>query len=377
VTVVSSEPTPQDLTEHLRSILRSTTDAVVSVAAIDPEALVDGAEAHGVLPLVAARLLPRRDLPGGLTHRLEEGARRAIVDDLVQETELRRLLQAFAAAGLRPVLMKGAHLAYAYYERPDLRPRVDTDVLVARGQEALAARELDRLGYAPREQSHGDLVSYQSAYALTRNAATLHVVDLHWRIANPQRFGQVLSYEDASAAAVPVPALGPDARGLSPVHALLIACVHPVAHHANHHCLLWQHDIHLVASRFGDEDWRAFAAAARTGGVAGVCRSSLARAFEDFGLTVPRDAWFALVDSSGSDAGTSAYLVGGRRHVQRVWWDLSSLPTWHERSRLLRQHLFPSAQYMRQVYAPSSGAPLPWLYARRVWHGAQKWLARS
>jgi hypothetical protein len=374
--VVSSDPTSDELTEHLKSILRSPAGAAVPLPEIDPDALVSSAEAHAVLPLVAARLLPRRDLPGALAHRLEDAARLAVVDDLVQEAELKRLIQAFAA-GLRPVLMKGAHLAYTYYERPDLRPRVDTDLLVARGDEAAAARELQRLGYAPREQSHGDLVSYQSAYALTRNGATLHVVDLHWRIANPQRFGQVLSYDDASAAAVPVPSLTPDARALSPVHALLIACVHPVAHHANQHCLLWQYDIHLVASRFDDEDWREFAAAARAGGVAGVCRASLARAFDDFGLSVPRDAWFALVDSTGADAATSAYLAGGRRHVQRVWWDLQSLSTWHERSRLLRQHLFPSAQYMRQVYAPSSGAPLPWLYARRVWHGAQKWLART
>ncbi|HKW01228.1 MAG TPA: nucleotidyltransferase family protein [Vicinamibacterales bacterium] len=375
--MVSSDLTSHELTEHLKSILRDTADDAVSLAEIDPEALVSSAEAHAVLPLVAARLLPRRDLPEALRPRLEDAARRAVVDDLVQEAELKRLIHALSAAGLRPVLMKGAHLAYAYYERPDLRPRVDADLLVARGDEAAAARELQRLGYAPREQSHGDLVSYQSAYALTRNGATLHVVDLHWRIANPQRFGQVLSYEDANAAAEPVPSLGPDARALSPVHALLIACVHPVAHHANQHCLLWQYDIHLVASEFDDEDWREFAAVARAGGVAGVCRASLARAFDDFGLSIPREAWFALVDSTGADAGTSAYLAGGRRHVQRVWWDLRSLPTWHERSRLLRQHLFPSAQYMRQVYAPSSGAPLPWLYARRVWHGAQKWLTRT
>jgi len=131
----------------------------------------------------------------------------------------------------------------------------------------------------------------------------------------------------------------------------------------------------LATMRAG-RPWRAFAIAARAGGVASVCRASLARAFDDFGLSVPKNAWMALIDSSNADAATSAYLSGGRRHVQRVWWDLWSLPTWRERSRLLRQHLLPSAQYMRQVYAPLSAAPLPWLYARRVWHGAQKWLTR-
>jgi hypothetical protein len=87
--------------------------------------------------------------------------------------------------------------------------------------------------------------------------------------------------------------------------------------------------------------------------------------------------WTALDEDGAASAATSAYLASGRRHVQHVWWDLRSLATWGERSRLMRQHLFPSARYMRQVYAPASQAPLPWLYARRVWHGAQKWLARS
>ena len=132
----------------------------MSVAAIDPQALVDSAEAHGVLPLVAARLLPRRDLPDELTRRLEEGARRAIVDDLVQETELRRLLQAFAAAGLRPVLMKGAHLAYAYYDRPDLRPRVDTDILVARGEEMRRRTRAAAAGLRA-EQSRATAISFR------------------------------------------------------------------------------------------------------------------------------------------------------------------------------------------------------------------------
>ena len=45
--------------------------------------------------------------------------------------------------------------------------------------------------------------------------------------------------------------------------------------------------------------------------------------------------------------------------------------------RLMAQHMFPSADNMRTVYAPASGAPLTWLYARRVVRGALKWLARS
>jgi hypothetical protein len=346
------------------------------LVAIDPFTLADAAEIHGVLPLVADALLARPRLPPALARVVRDAAQRAIVDDLVQESELTRVLAAMGEAGLDPVLMKGAQLAHSHYVRPDLRPRTDTDIFVAKGDEDRAAAILRDLGYTPMAQAAGDLVTYQTSYALIRDEATRHVVDLHWRIANPQRFGTVLSYDDVARAAVPIAALGPHARGLAPVHALVLACVHPVAHHENLHRLIWQHDIHLVASRLSDDDWTAFVRCTRESGVSGVCAWSLRRAVHDFGTSVPGEVWQAL-GGADRDGRTAAYLEPGRRHVQSVWWDLRALHTWHERSRLVRQHLFPSADYMRQVYAPSSIAPLPWLYARRVWHGAQKWLARS
>ena len=77
---------------------------------------------------------------------------------------------------------------------------------------------------------------YQASYVTRPRNAPVHVVDLHWRIANPQRVRPVLAYEELAAAAEPVPALAPRARGLRRVHALLLACVHRVAHHAMHRC---------------------------------------------------------------------------------------------------------------------------------------------
>ena len=49
----------------------------------------------------------------------------ALIDD-----ELRRVHGALAAAGLRVVVVKGAHLAHAVYERPHLRVRSDSDLLI-------------------------------------------------------------------------------------------------------------------------------------------------------------------------------------------------------------------------------------------------------
>ena len=66
---------------------------------------------------------------------------------------------------------------------------------------------------------------YQASFVTPAAGAPVHVVDLHWRIANPQAFGRVLEYEELAAAAEPLPALSPSARGLGRVHALMLACV--------------------------------------------------------------------------------------------------------------------------------------------------------
>jgi hypothetical protein len=57
--------------------------------------------------------------------------------------------------------------------------------------------------------------------------------------------------------------------------------------------------------------------------------------------------------------------------------DLRALGSWTHRWQLVKEHVFPPAQYMRDVYAPSSRAPLSFLYARRALVGARKWLSRA
>ncbi len=356
------------LLEHPRD--RTPPDAL----SCDPAALCDAALHHGVLPLIADRLAGDPRLTPALRDRLDDAARLAVVDDLVQSYELARLLAATARAGLRPIVIKGAHLAHAYYPRPDLRPRVDSDLLIAPEDDPAVAAVLTSLGYARVAQSDGGLLSYQTTWTLARDGAPRHVVDLHRRLTNAGPFGAALSYATAAAEAVPVPSLGEHARGLAPAHALLVACVHPIAHHPDDWRLIWAHDIREIARRLTPASWRAFGEAAQFGRVTAACRTSLTRTMAIWTIDVAPHIWTCLTTANETDEGP--YLQAGRRHVHRIWADLQAQRSWRDRVQLLRQHVFPPAEYMRQVYAPSSPAPLSWLYARRAWRGAQKWFAR-
>lgn len=334
------------------------------------------AEHHRVLPLMAEAAQTQANVAADIVLDLQADMRRAVIGEAVREAELVDLLQGLHEARVGALLFKGAALAYTCYARPELRPRTDTDVLVGEASRPMADRVLRSLGYEDVGHFSGDLVSYQAAYVKRRGGVRVHVVDLHWRVANPQAFGDVLPYDEALAAAVPVAPLGSGARTLSPVHALLVACVHRVAHHGGDERLIWLVDIGRLAGKLGNEDWTMFVGLARARQVVRVCRSSLAEAVEGCGARVPETVMTALADATDGREASAAFL-NRRRHAAVVTQDLLTLPTWRSRVRLLRQHAFPSVSYMRDTYAPGSRLPLFMLYAMRALRGARKWLAHA
>lgn len=340
------------------------------------QALRRTAAHHRVLPLMAQAVETQGNVAADIVLDLQADMRRAVIGEAIREAELADLLQGLHEAGVEALLFKGAALAYTCYERPELRPRTDTDVLVSEARRPVADRVLRSLGYEAVRHFSGDLVSYQAAYVKRRTGVPVHVVDLHWRVANPQAFGDVLPYEEALAEAVPIALLGSFARTLSPVHALLVACVHRVAHHGGDDRLIWLVDISRLAGKLNHDDWAAFAGLARARQVALVCRSSLTEAVECCGAQVPETVMTVLTGPPDGREASAAFL-SRRRHAAVVTQDLLTLPTWRSRARLLRQHAFPSVSYMRDTYAPGSRLPLFMLYAMRALRGARKWLAHA
>ena len=365
------------IVELLSAVVGGDDRATDALVGLSPDDVVTAAGVHGVLPLIAERLAGTSAANTPVGVRVAEQARWQAAGDMLREMELRQLLQALEAARIDALVIKGAQLAYSCYTRPDLRPRVDTDLLIAVADRARVAEVLHGLEYAPPEQVTGELVMYQASYVLSRQDIPVHTVDVHWRIANPQLFAGLLTFEELRTVATDLPRLGPSARGLSSVHALLVACVHRVAHHFDSDCLVWLYDIHLLTQTLSDEEWADFLVVVRTRHVSTICARGIERARGLFQTPVPPRVLAALTDDADEREETAAYLSHDRRQVDNFLTDVRALPGWPDRMRLVQEHLFPSATYMRGVYAPTSRAPLAFLYVRRVWRGARRWLTRS
>lgn len=364
------------LDEWLASVLRGEpiSDAWQS-AGVD--AVFEAAVGHDIVPLIADKLAAGTAIDSALQRRFREASQRSAATDLAVEVELKRLLTACAAAGVDALLIKGSHLAYTHYDRSDLRSRVDSDLIIDRAQRDATIGVLESLGYHADAKMSGELTATQQLFVLRRHDAAIHLVDLHWRLASPQVFAHVLSFDELRATSQPIPRLSSVARGPSNLHALLIACMHRVAHHHDEaERLKWIMDIHVIASRLRVDEWSQFMTLAVSREVVAVCRDGLEQSAAWLQTPVPaavreHPAW------SRASAETTADYLAPRTQASIVMADLRSLPGWSDRCRLVTEHLFPGATYMRRIYAPGSTLPLPMLYAWRIVKGARQWLTRT
>jgi hypothetical protein len=271
------------------------------------------------------------------------------------------------------LLLKGAGLAYTVYAVPHLRPRDDTDLLIRRADLESADRVLTNLDYVRVPEPDAEFASTQRHYVWTDAAGLRHLVDLHWCVAIPRHFALALSFEQLWPRAVAVPPLGDAVRTLGVVDALLVACMHRVAHHHDAPDLLWIWDIHLLVGRMASGERATFVELAARAGMCAICRRGLSLAGESFGTEVEALA-AALEEARGGCDEPAAVFLGGLSMIEVLRADLGALVGWRARLQLLREHLFPPTVYMRAMYGTAESLPV--LYLSRIVRGAPNWLRR-
>ena len=371
---------PQALTHDAPAFLA----AALRPCAVVPEppraewtSVLAAAEEHGILSLLAgspARAQWDPDLVSLM--RPAVAAHAAIA--FVHERETRRVLSACASEGVSPLLFKGAHLAYAVYASPDLRPRLDTDVLIRDVEDEPLRRALSSLGYRPVPHVTGDVAFGQFQYGRTDASGARHTIDVHRRIANPKAFADRLTYAELADGAVNLPALGSNAWGPAPWLALIVACLHRTAHHGTCSRMIWLYDIHLLSGRLNDPDWDRIVDAAARKGLAPVVAAGLSDAAAAFGTPLPSDLLPRLhAHDAGTDRDVLVFLEGRPSMLRVAASDWRRIHSWRDRVRFLREHLFPAPSYMRHRYGVTSNAFLPFLYAHRIVSGGLRWLSEN
>jgi putative nucleotidyltransferase-like protein len=354
----------------LAALLRG--DAIPwSAFEIEPEDFVRVCSARNLTGLVCESLRRSdvaRHWPAPIWEALERETRWLAANELLREKELVSVFDALATEGIVPIVLKGSALAYSLYNHPSSRPRVDTDLLISRHDVDTVRRVMARRGYTAPPYCDGDLLFCQFPLDRRDEFGVVHAFDFHWKISTQSVFADLLVFEEIAAGAVAVPALGVHARTAGPLHALLLACIHPVMHHRNAESLIWIHDIHLLASRLSAQELDRFAELAAVKRVSAICAHQLSAARKWLGTRIP-DSVMTTLAAVHDQEPSAAYLRPNRRWSNELISSMGALSRWSDRWRLLREVVLPDPTYILQAYSlePSrfSAVVLPVLYLHR------------
>jgi len=299
------------------------------------------------------------------TSQIDDDLRAEAMLEELEVRELNRVLAGLQSHGIAPLVLKGAALAHTHYEESWLRPRLDSDLLIADSQRETVIDALRGLGYSRPPFISGELVMYQMPFERISVMGQVHALDVHWRVANPQMLSTLPGYEELSSRAVTVCVRGQAMRTPCPVDALLLACVHRAAHHDLSDELLWLYDIHLVAQRFTPTDWDDFVALASRCRVRALCVDGLRAAHGSFQTQLPGTILTCLSADSQWTERSAMFLRKDLTAFDRFRADLGAL-SYVGKVRLLAEHVFPPSEYVKQKYGVQRRALVPFLYLRRL-----------
>jgi hypothetical protein len=290
--------------------------------------------------------------------------------DLAQTAALRGVLEQLFDAGVTTLVMKGTALSHSVYPN-EVRPRNDDDLLVPATDFERAAQVLAAAGYTRATQVTDVAITGQQLFS-KRVFGITHHVDLHARPLNPVAFRDLPRFDELWSASVPLAALGRAARAIGPVHALLFACAHRVAHHTPTEDPLWLLDVDRLARVLRAQQWKDFVDAATRARCARICAAELARARDVHGTDIPDEVLHALTRADREP--TERHLRPlGPLHV--LWLDLRHAHTWADRAAVLKGHLLPPADYMRERFDVRANDSLMAAHTRRWLRGGSRWIA--
>lgn len=331
---------------------------------------------HGIAGLLFEQSKRLTDWPEALHAALRNQAIAQTMWEMRHKMVLSDVLDAFAAADIHPLFLKGSAFAYDLYATPSSRSRGDTDLFISQQDLTRARERLAGLGFELQSEQHQHMeeLEQQELWELVANDGSLHDIDLHWQVMNCQALRNLFVFSDCAAQPLALPRLHSAARALSRPRALIHACLHRANHITSPYYangikyyggdrLIWAQDIHLLANALSQTDWEIFCAAAIAGGGARVCQDGLEIAQMRLGTQLPA----GILDRLGAapDQTADRYLSEGRQ-LHRVMMDLRAVPGLRKKLSFIRVKLFPPTALLRSKYPHLHKFPVLFLLLLRL-----------
>ncbi len=254
--------------------------------ALDWDYLLATAKFHGMIPVLAPRLLRQvSSVPERVRFELQEASRRALEGTLALSGELVRVLRSLNHAQVECIPFKGPALAAELWGNFTLRQSMDIDLLVRPAQVGRAVDVLRSCGYMP-EPEVGWQKLLPAAVELQLNKSGMPPVELQWGIA-PKCFAVDLPMDTCWQRAQPAEFGGQPTLTFAPEDLLLILCIHGWKHAWNR--LLWIADVARLMRKSPALDWTALSTRAKACGTEGILLLGVLLAQKLFGVSLSQE----------------------------------------------------------------------------------------
>lgn len=215
------------------------------------------AEKNQVLPSLYRRLYAfSKELPENVIRTLRWRCATIASWNLLLASELKMVLELFAAHGVSAVPFKGPALSLALYGELSLRQGDDLDIFVEPHALGPAIALLKQRGYRLADPTDGTKTQNSSASAkdaVVENPATGVCIELHWAICEGSEHAEMRDFSPCRRACGELEFVGSRVRIASPEDTLLMLSVHGMRHYWNR--LKWICDIARLVQIYPELDW--------------------------------------------------------------------------------------------------------------------------
>ncbi len=314
----------------------------------------------------------KRNIPPGCDHLLKQSSLRVATHNLNLHSKLETILTGFNQAGIDVMLLKGAALLGQVYDRPDLRPMSDVDLLLKARDVEAATSLLKQLGCIKGmdlvREDHFPTYYYELEF-ISAGPNPIRL-DVHVRPFRPTRYAPLLHedqfWEDARRVEIG------QAKAVIPCAETML--IHLAAHAAFHDCsrLMWLYDVKRWCEVFGRQmDWSLVLSRAKSWHLVAPVRWAISVAESTWGPFVPtsfRDS-LAGMNTSWKDRLVLWQAPRDANHpIGHLTVDLLTTPGIRFRLGYARNFLLPTGRHLAKIYPYRH---IGWRSVAHLWRGGR------
>ena len=359
----------------LKQIFKGDDPSWTGASDVTVDSFLDALNSHGMAPVFWYWINQHgfcKDWPGSLLSEIKNTTMQEAASDMLLELELKKVLQAMDDIVIHPVLIKGTPLSYTLYPGPGLRPRCDSDLLIAKEDVSKVSALMEQLGYQIYYDADVEFISTQSTFEKQGSLGQTYAYDIHWQINNNSRsFSAELNYSHLFSTSKAIPRLGQNARTLDTIDALLLACFHRAGHFSHSgDRLIWLYDIHLLMNALDEHEFDLFYQRAKKIEIVTICADAILTAQDWFSTSITESRMKRLITLPEIEAST-VYLTSGRQIgiKNHALLELKELSSMRDKFHYLFEKIFPPVNYMLWRYDTKRKYLLPFLYLYRFIYG--------